>query len=482
LLDDVVGPSDNICDLIIWAMVKSGRMTEDQIDLVAMESAALFCEANGLLCNAEFADAASIPDFLTGILPGFLLRETTIGGKFALVPVLPVNSDGTIKTTEIVPDFHITEEAIAPGSWSETMAPASAKGPLRIVCSYRQQTSDVEPPLTCSLAIGAATDTLPTVEELNLSGFCTSRLHAATVGGYRHAMRTLAGATASVTVMNSNATGRLTPGKVVRASFRIETEQEQGWIDGFWQITSSELDTDGNETVQLAELPLNSSYRSIVSLQVAAARGAAGDLVFPYPVISSGDVPGRSTDTTVTTPTTSGIPFSAGGSGVQGTTGGGEGGGEGGGGSDGDDITQPPADPPVSPPGGGGSPWSGSNGRTGQKAEGGANQDAETLNRGRIIFGSVCEPDQIRLINGRVFVNNVYSGNTGWMWGEPEVKLTAVFGGGLYQYAVIYQSAVLASPPYPVGKREVKSTWNVLSDGTVSVEIDTEICLDPPVS
>jgi hypothetical protein len=351
LADGVVGPSDNLCDLALLALVTSGRATEEQIHLPTMQATAQFLEANGLCCDAEFADAASLPDWLAGILPAFLLRETTVDGKFALVPLLPTNPDGTIRATALEPALAITEESLAPGAWSEQPAPAADRGPLRVVATYRQQTSDTEPPLECTLAVGAQTDSLPSEEVLPLAGFCTSRLHAATAAGFRHALRTLAGGTATATLRAGTQSGGVLPGQVVRALFRVETEQEQGWISSWWQVARVDLDGDANETLQLSELPVDSEGRSIISLQVLEARARAGDLVFPYPVISGDDEPGRATDTSVPASSTSGRPFSEGGSGVSGS---------GGGGGAGGDIDLPPPPPPDDPPPPGDDPPGGS--------------------------------------------------------------------------------------------------------------------------
>jgi hypothetical protein len=340
LVDDVVGPSDNLCDLLLWALPRSGLLSEDQIDIPTMEAAARFLEANQLHCNAEFSAAQGLPDFLTGILPAFLLRETTVGGRFAVVPLLPVREDGTINTDPLVPDHILTEDVITPDSYSEQPAPAANRGPLRIVATYRQQTSDTEPPLVCSLPLGSAVDVLPPSEEMPLDGFCTSRIHAATAAGYRHATRTLAGGTATVGLRPGSQTGSVLPGQVVQIALRIESEQEQGWISSWWQVARVEMDGDANETLQLSEMPVDAAGRSIVALQVAAARAAAGDLEFPYPVINEEDEPGRETDTSVPPESSPPAPPIDRGDPPL----------------DEGDVRLPPAPPPGAPPGGDDSP------------------------------------------------------------------------------------------------------------------------------
>ena len=359
LIDDVVGPSDNICDLIIWALVKSGRKKESEIDLDVMEDTATFIEANQLFCNAQFTSAASLPDFLVNILPAFLLRETTtISGKYALIPAVPVNADGTIKTTAIVPDWTLTEEAIAPNSWEERPASAATRGPMQISVLWRQQTSDTEPPLDRDLQVGRFTSGLvPQVEEFDLRGFATSEQHAALAGGYRHALRTIAGATASVRLLPGSQSGYLRQGQIAQIYLQVVTERETvGQINSLWWIDRVDLAPDGSQSLQLSACPVDAEGRSLVALAVIAARDNAPGAILPYPPLAAGDEPGLASDTTVPPSTTSGVPFTSGGGGSIIAIGKPSGGG---GGVNQTDVGAPPVEaPPEGPtpggPGGGG--------------------------------------------------------------------------------------------------------------------------------
>ena len=318
LLDDVVGASDNLCDLIIWALVKSGRKKESEINLDEMEKTALFLEANQLYCNAEFTSAASLPDWLVNILPSFLLREATIGGKYAVIPAVPTNEDGTIKTTKIQPRWTFTEEAIAPGSWQERPADAAARGPLEISVLWRQQTSETEPPLDRDLRVGRpGVDPTPQSEPFDLRGFATSEQHAALAGGFRHALRTLAGSTASVRVLPGSQSGYLQQGQIVQVFLQQVSERTTiGAINSLWRLDRIDLAPDGSESLQLSACPVDGEGRSLVALAVAAARDNAPGMILPYPPLSAGDEPGRASDTSVPPSTTSGLPFTSGGGGI----------------------------------------------------------------------------------------------------------------------------------------------------------------------
>jgi hypothetical protein len=349
VFDSVVGASDNICDLYIWAQINAGLMTEEDIDMTAMLKAAKFIEANQLFCNAEFTKGSSLPDFLTSTLPMFLLRETSVAGKFALRPLVPTNDDGTIKTTQIEPDWIFSADSIAPGSYSEKWAPASSRRLVQLNVLWRQQTSDTEMPIMRDLQVMADGVTNPIVETFDLSSVATSEGHAALAGGYRQASRALGQGTATVRLLAGNQTGLLQAGMVVQIALDVNTNLEfPDRIQDFWIVDSIRFEPDGSESLALSHFPVDSSGRSLVALHVVAARSGAPGFLLPYPDIGADDVPGRENSTAEPLTITSGTPFTRGGSG----------------GTSRFNQTRPPApppnQPPYNPPGKGGASVSGS--------------------------------------------------------------------------------------------------------------------------
>ena len=313
LLDGVVGPSNNICDLLIWALTKSGQLKESQINMTEMVKTATFIDVNELYCDAEFFDVVNLADFLVSILPAFLLRETTIDGKFAVVPLLQTNPDGTIKTTPIIPDYVLTEQAIVPGTYSARPASFDARKPLQISALWRQQTSETEPAMDRDLQVGVSDDVLPVVEEFDLRAFATSESHAALAAGYRHAMRTLGGGTGSVSLAAGTQSGQMRQGQIAQVWLQLASEREPfGAISTLWWIDQISLAENGSETLQLIECPVDSLGRSLVALRTLEARALAPGVELPYPAIGAGDEPGRASDTTVPPDTTGGVPFSDG--------------------------------------------------------------------------------------------------------------------------------------------------------------------------
>ena len=266
----------------------------------------------------------------------FLLRETSVGGKFALRPIVPTNSDGTIKTTAITPEWIFDERSISPGSYEEKWPGQGSKRLIQFSVLWRQQTSDIEIPFVRDLQIMADGVVNPTVETFDLSEVVTSEPHAALAGGYRQAMRYLGQGTASVRLPAGNQTGMLRAGMIIQIVLGILTEVEfPDSIREFWWVDSILFGEDGSETLQLVHCPVNASGQSLVALHMVAARTRAPGFTLPYPPdIGAEDVPGREADTTVPASTTSGVPFSQGGGGA----------------ASGFNRTNPPAPPANNPP------------------------------------------------------------------------------------------------------------------------------------
>jgi hypothetical protein len=319
LLDSTVDSSDNVADLVLWALQQTRRVPDALIDLPSLVAAARFTEANGLWCNGEFSNSANLGDWLIGILPQFLLRETKIAGKFGLRPLVPTNSDGTIKTTTIVPEWVLTEASIKPGTYQIEYTDTASSRPTPLAMLWRQQHDDTDVPIVRTLAVGDPNAPGPP-EQHDLSQFATSENHAAKVGVYKFTRRTLSTHTASVVLSPGNQTGLIVEGDIVQIYLQVITSREpESVINRCYVVESVGHNLAGEETLSLSHFPVNSSGQSLIALAVAAAAGT-GTILPSNRTGSSCDLPGAASDTSVPAKTTSGTAFSS-------TSGGGGGGG-----------------------------------------------------------------------------------------------------------------------------------------------------------
>ena len=309
LLDATVDSSDNLADLTLWALQRSGRVPAAMIDLTSLASAALFLETVGLWCNGEFNASENLGDWLIRILPDFLLRETKVGGKFGLRPLLPTNTDGTINTSAITPEWLLTEAAIVPDSYQIEYAEAASRRPVAMAMLWRQQADDTDVPIVRTLSVGDQNASGP-VEQHDLSQYATTENHAAKVGAYLYARRTLSTHTATVRIKPGNQTGTIAQGDIVQIYLAVETSRESvGRINRFYQVESIGHSLSGEETLSLSHFPVNSSGQSLIALAVANAT-APGTTLSSNRTGGSCDISGASSSTNVPAKSTSGTPIS----------------------------------------------------------------------------------------------------------------------------------------------------------------------------
>ena len=314
LLDNAVDSSDNLADLVLWALQRSGRAPDAMIDLTSLASAAQFLEANGFWCNGEFSASANLGDWLIRILPDFLLRETKIGGKFGLRPLVPTNSDGTINSGTIIPSWLLTEAAIVPDSFQIDYSEAASRRPVAMAMLWRQQQDDTDVPIVRTLTVGDVNASGP-VEQHDLSQFATTENHAAKVGAYLYARRTLSTHSATVKLKAGTQTGTLAEGDVVQVYLQGITSREPAVpFNRYYQVESIGHSLAGEETLQLSHFPVDSSGRSLIALAVASATGP-GQILTSNRTGGSCDLAGASTSTNVPSKSTSGTPISDQGSG-----------------------------------------------------------------------------------------------------------------------------------------------------------------------
>jgi hypothetical protein len=295
ILDNVYGSSNNIVDLILWARDQTKKIPSFLNDIPSLKHAARFVNAEGLFCNGEFNNSESLMQFITGILPHFLLRPTKVNGRFSLRPLVPTRPDGTINTDTIYPDHCFTEDVIVPGSYKETSAEVSTIVPPVLSIIWRQQDSANDFPLIRSSPVADQSVTVEDLEDspeqIDISRFCTSESHMAKVGAYIHAKRTLCRNTASVQLVPGSHTGRIREGDVVQIKINIRpSEPSEFFLNRWWEVVS----ISENETLTLTEFPVNQCGKSLIALAVANAPVSGVVLLPPQPAAC--DIPGRESD------------------------------------------------------------------------------------------------------------------------------------------------------------------------------------------
>lgn len=298
ILDSTLGPSNNVVDLALYLIRQSSRFPESMLDLTAMTDAAEFCDVNGLFYNGEFKESTNLEDWLDSISSNFLLRVSEKNGKKGLRPRLPVNSNGTIKTTAITPVFTFTEDHVLPDGYQIEYIPLDQRRPIYGLVLWRQQpTNDIGIVRAAEVKMAGTAASGP-YEQYDLSQFCATEDHAIKVGAYYVAKRYYITHSLRLNVAPSSYNSTLAIGDIVRVRLRRETSVGSvTYHDYLYEVERINRSISGTVSLDLIHFPIDSQGRSLVALAVNAAVGAGYELATGRANFNC-DVAGRDVDTT----------------------------------------------------------------------------------------------------------------------------------------------------------------------------------------
>lgn len=275
LVDGVTGSSDNFVDLAKYLFQANNRLADDLIDNTALTTAAKFADANGFLFNGSLTKSQNLLDWLQATSVNFLLRLSNSGGKFGLLPRLPYNTDHTIKTTQISPEFTFTEEHIVDGGVEIEYISLEDREPVCFVVQWRQQ-PEADFGLVRTVQVRYANEATdgPFVS-IDMSNYCVSEDHAVKVATFRLAQRKFITHHLRLTVREGVYNSLLVIGDLVRVRLRRETsEGEIEYHDKIYEINRIEKTFSSTIVYDLTHFPVDSQGRSIIAREVDAASGA----------------------------------------------------------------------------------------------------------------------------------------------------------------------------------------------------------------
>ena len=298
ILDDTLGPSNNVIDLALYLIAQSSRFPSSMVDLTMMEDAALFCNVNGFFYNGEFKQSTNLEDWLQSISSDFLLRVSDKNGKKGLRPRLQTNANGTIKTTAIEPVFTFTEDHVIIESFEIDYISLENRKAITALVLWRQQPdSDIGIIRSAEVRMTGLADNGP-LEQYDLSQFCATENHAVKVGTYRVASRYYVTHMLRIRVAPSSFNATLIVGDVVRVRLRRETSVGTvSYHNHFYEVERIARAISGVISLDLIHFPVDSQNRSLVGLAVEAAVGN-GYIVPTGRTDFTCDIAGRAVDNT----------------------------------------------------------------------------------------------------------------------------------------------------------------------------------------
>jgi hypothetical protein len=274
LLDSVVGPSNNVADLLLYLLRNSSRVPEAMIDTTSFLAAATFTNVNGFWFNGVVSESTNLRDWIGSTLQYFLLRQARVGGKEALKPLVQTNANGTIKTAAVTWAFTFTEEHVIPESFDIIYTPLADRKPFCAVMLWRQQ-DDLGIPVMRTTEV-RYTGTAPDgpFEQHDLSGFCSSENHAVKVGAYILSKRNHVTHRLQLGVKPDAFNPTLAAGDLVRV--RLERTPSTGASslhDYLYEVDRIGKSLAGEVRLDLTYFPVDDNKASVVAQEVNAAVG-----------------------------------------------------------------------------------------------------------------------------------------------------------------------------------------------------------------
>jgi hypothetical protein len=265
-----------VADLLLYLLRNSSRVPESMIDTAtSFLAAATFTNANGFWFNGVVSESTNLRDWIGGTLQYFLLRQARIGGKEALKPLVPTNSNGTIKTTAVTWVFTFTEEHIIPESFEIIYAPLADRKPFCATVLWRQQ-DDLGIPVIRNTEVrytGTAAD--GPFEQHDLSGFCSSENHAVKVGAYILSKRNHVTHRLQLGVKPDAFNPTLAPGDLVRVRLeRVASTGAASLHDFLYEVDRIGKSLSGDVRLDLTHFPVDANLASVVAQEVNAATGS----------------------------------------------------------------------------------------------------------------------------------------------------------------------------------------------------------------
>jgi hypothetical protein len=272
--NQAAAPSDSFADLAYWLMDKSARIPLPLIDTDSITDASRFLDANDITTNCWIRESINYSDLLSRWGRYHLLRPATVNGRQGLKPLLPVNSNGTIKTTALTVEYVFDDDLVIPGSVDIRYSDWSSSQPFVAQMIWRQEFEDCLGIMRTAEVRYQGTAENGPYESHDLSAFCTREDHAVKVGAYILSKRVRSTHTIRFKVRPQAHNTLLQQGSIVRV--RLERNPFGGaaaFHDYIYQVERITKTLAGDVGYELSHMPVDSQLRSLIALDVVNAQG-----------------------------------------------------------------------------------------------------------------------------------------------------------------------------------------------------------------
>ena len=301
LTDNVYGSSNNLAELYYWLLTHTRRIPEIQINRDSLTTTAKFMAANGLFWDGILTEPTSTSDWLSKVGPYFLVRSSTIGGRYGMKPLLPVTPSGAIDAEPQTPAWVFDSEAVVNGSYSYQLADPKARQPYRAEVAWRQQGDDGLSGITRTTTVkyDDTPDSAP-IEPHDMTQFATSKGHAVKAMRFAQAKRRYITHTAQAIIKAGYWNARIGEGDLI--ALQLDREDVSGVDDPlveWYLIVSMKQGREGQLSLDLEHFPVDPQRRSLVALDVASVLVEEDLFITGNSGPSCDADPSRATDTSI---------------------------------------------------------------------------------------------------------------------------------------------------------------------------------------
>jgi hypothetical protein len=245
------------------------------IDDAALLEAARFTDANGLWFNGLIEEPTNMADWIAEVLPYFLLRESRVGGKRGLRPLLPtIAATGAINTGPVPAVRSFTDDDVIPGSVEITYISRQERLPFTVQVLWRQQPTDgLGLARTSNVRYGGSALDGP-FEQHDISAYGTSETHAYKVGAYILARRRYIEHRMTLQVLPGDIRNIRSQGDIVRVTLSRQANiGDSVPLDFLYEVDRVARTPDGEIQLELTHFPVDELGRSLVARDVEEAEG-----------------------------------------------------------------------------------------------------------------------------------------------------------------------------------------------------------------
>ena len=282
--------TDPLCGIASSMGGASSQTDEDDIEEAAenfvdkskLEETSRFLVANHLHYDGALTVPNNFRQFIADTAPFFLCDFTLIGGKFAIVPSVPVKANGTMDDTAITPKQYFTSGNILKDTFQVDYLSAEQRRDFTAVVRYRKETKNQLPIEEVEeVRFSAGSPDAKHMESFDLTNICTTRHHARLVAKYFLTVRKLV--THTISFKTTPYGLKIEPGDIIKvttesnpyqaattgtvSSTGVVTGPSSAIIDG-WKNKSKNVyywDSDSESDVAEGSMALNGEGKVTVT-------------------------------------------------------------------------------------------------------------------------------------------------------------------------------------------------------------------------